>query len=147
MSAGDNGENFGVATRASAAHGQLVGKTRTYSDAFGQRFGRLVKRLRSARGLTQEQLAERSKLAADTIRRLERGTFSPSLETLHKLSVGLDSNLTTLFSSFEGGDDAAAREALAIARNFTGLEIALALRVLALLSAMVSRVAEGTDDG
>lgn len=124
-----------------------MGKTRTYSDAFGQRFGRMVKRLRSSRGLTQEQLAERSGLASDTIRRLEHGSFSPSLETLHKLATGLDSDLTTIFSAFEGGDDATAREALAICRNFSGLELALAIRVLALLGAMVERVADSAEVG
>ncbi|HLT35877.1 MAG TPA: helix-turn-helix transcriptional regulator, partial [Enhygromyxa sp.] len=48
----------------------------------GRPFGRHVRSLRRARGMTQEVLAQRSGLSADTIRRLEHGSFSPSLETL-----------------------------------------------------------------
>ena len=51
--------------------------------------------------MTQEQLAERSGLAADTIRRLEKSNFSPSLKTLRKLCAGLGISLGTLFQAFE----------------------------------------------
>jgi transcriptional regulator with XRE-family HTH domain len=65
------------------------------------RFGSHVRRLRTSRGFTQEELAERSELSVDAIRRLERGGFSPSLETVGKLARGLDISLKTLFHSFE----------------------------------------------
>ena len=64
-------------------------------------FGKYVKRLREARGMTQEQLAERTDLAADTIRRLEHTDFSPSLRTLRKLCNGLGISVGTLFGGFE----------------------------------------------
>ena len=64
-------------------------------------FGRYVKRLREARGLTQEQLAERADLAADTIRRLEHTDFSPSLRTLRKLCKALRISVGTLFTGWE----------------------------------------------
>lgn len=64
-------------------------------------FGKHVKRLREVRGLTQEQLAERSNLAADTVRRLEHQDFSPSLRTLRKICAGFGISLSTLFNSFE----------------------------------------------
>lgn len=64
-------------------------------------FGKYVKRLREARGMTQEQLAERAGLAADTIRRLEYTDFSPSLRTLRKLCKALGISVGTLFSGFE----------------------------------------------
>ena len=51
--------------------------------------GAHFRELRCARGLTQEQLAERAELAADTIRRLEYNDFSPTLVTLEKLARGL----------------------------------------------------------
>ena len=51
--------------------------------------------------MTQEVLAERCGLSADTIRRLEHGSFSPSLDTLRKLCRGLDLLLSTLFESYE----------------------------------------------
>jgi transcriptional regulator with XRE-family HTH domain len=64
-------------------------------------FGRHVRSLRKARDLTQEQFAERCGLSTDTIRRLEHGSFSPSLGTLGKLGTGFDLQLSTLFESYE----------------------------------------------
>lgn len=60
-----------------------------------------IKRLREVRRLTQDDLAERSGLAADTIRRLEHQDFSPSLRTLRKVCRGLDLSVATMFSSYE----------------------------------------------
>lgn len=68
------------------------------------RFGEHIRSLRRARGLTQEAVAERSGLSVDTVRRLEAGTFSPSLDTLRKLCAGLDLMLSTLFESYELGE-------------------------------------------
>ncbi|WP_106092482.1 helix-turn-helix domain-containing protein [Enhygromyxa salina] len=76
----------------------------------GRRFGRHVRSCRRARGLTQETLAERSRLSLDTVRRVEKGTFSPSLDTLRKLCMGLRLELSTLFESLELGEREAARE-------------------------------------
>ncbi len=67
----------------------------------GKRFGVHVRALRHARQLTQEELAERSELSVDAIRRIERGAFSPSLETVNKLASGLDVSLRTLFNEFD----------------------------------------------
>lgn len=64
-------------------------------------FGAHVKRLREVRRLTQEELAERSGLAADTIRRLEHQDFSPSLRTLRKVCKGLGLSVAAMFNSFE----------------------------------------------
>jgi transcriptional regulator with XRE-family HTH domain len=74
------------------------------------RFGRHIRSCRLARGLTQEALAEASGLSADTIRRLERGSFSPSFDTLRKLCGAFDMLLSTLFESFELGKRDGPRE-------------------------------------
>jgi transcriptional regulator with XRE-family HTH domain len=73
------------------------------------KFGSHVRDLRQARGLTQQELADRSSLSVDAIRRIERGALSPSLDTLHKLSNGLKISLPTLFRGFaeEGRDELA----------------------------------------
>jgi transcriptional regulator with XRE-family HTH domain len=117
-----------------------MGKTRN-----SIRFGRLAKQLRKARGLSQEGLSERSGLASDTIRRLEYGDFSPSLATLIKLAGGLDTSLTTLFASFDESDDATAREILEMARRMSGLELALAVRLLSLLASMLALVSDAIE--
>ena len=67
----------------------------------GERFGAHVRKLRLARALTQEQLAEQADLSVDAIRRIERGAFSPSLDTIRKLCSGLDISLRTLFTGVE----------------------------------------------
>jgi transcriptional regulator with XRE-family HTH domain len=67
----------------------------------GKRFGVHVRVLRHARRFTQEELAERSELSVDAVRRIERGAFSPSLETVNKLATGLDVSLRTLFNDFD----------------------------------------------
>jgi len=67
----------------------------------GGRFGTHLRALRQARKLTQEALAERSALSVDAVRRIERGAFSPSLETVNKLASGLDISLRTLFNDFD----------------------------------------------
>lgn len=64
-------------------------------------FGAHIKRLREVRHLTQEELAQRSDLAADTIRRLEHQNFSPSLKTLRKVCKGLGLSVAVMFSSYE----------------------------------------------
>ncbi|HLT35768.1 MAG TPA: helix-turn-helix domain-containing protein [Enhygromyxa sp.] len=122
-------------------------------------FGRHVLSLRRARGMTQEVLAERSGLAVDTIRRLEHGSFSPSLDTLRKLCMGLDLMLSTLFESFELGARDESRELIDLLATRTPRELILATTVLRSLfdeldaiaeeRAAAQRIAaaEGPDDG
>ena len=64
-------------------------------------FGRHIERMRMARELTQEQLAERSALAIDTIREIEAGTISASLDALRRISRGFGVSLAELFEGFE----------------------------------------------
>lgn len=69
--------------------------------SIGERFGVHLRKLRLARQLTQEQLAELCGLSADAIRRIERGAFSPSLDTIRKLCAGLRISFRTLFEELE----------------------------------------------
>lgn len=73
-------------------------------------FGKHAQLCRRVRGLTQEELAERSGLSADTIRRLEKSSFSPSLDTLCKMCDGLQISLSTLFEGLEVGERNVGRE-------------------------------------
>ena len=70
------------------------------SDLVGRKFGGHIRDLRKSRSLTQEVLAERSTLSVDAVRRIERGAFSPSLDTVRKLASGLEVDLHTLFEGF-----------------------------------------------
>ena len=48
-----------------------------------------VRKLRQARGMTQEQLAEKTGVTREYIARLEGGRYDPSLSTIEKLAKGL----------------------------------------------------------
>ncbi|MFO7568117.1 MAG: helix-turn-helix transcriptional regulator [Enhygromyxa sp.] len=105
-------------------------------------FGKHVKSLRRARGHTQEVLAERSGLSPDTIRRLEHGSFSPSLDTLRKLCVGLGISLSCLFETFELGDHNPRRELQDLLSCRSPRELFLAMAVLQALFAELDALAE-----
>lgn len=109
---------------------------------FARAFGAFVKRLRKARGMTQEVLAERAGVAPDTVRRLEYGEFSPSLDTLAKLTDGLGIDLATLFSAFALGEPGTDRELLAMARRLAPAEIRVAIRVLAVLAQLLTAMSQ-----
>lgn len=114
----------------------------------GRVFGRHVRSLRRARGLTQDELAQRCGLSADTIRRLEQGSFSPSLETLRKLCFGLDLFLSTLFEALELGTRNEARELADLLSTRTPAELVMATRVLrALFDEIDGRDDDDDEDG
>ncbi len=58
--------------------------------------GRNVARLRRERGLTQEQLAERSGFSQQYISDLERGRRNPTIVSLHELAQALDTTHVVL---------------------------------------------------
>jgi transcriptional regulator with XRE-family HTH domain len=103
-------------------------------------FGAHVKRLREVRRLTQEQLAERSGLASDTIRRLEHQDFSPSLRTLRKICKGMGLSLGAMFTSFElsGVPEEIAR--------IDGMLVGRSPAVLRLVERVVSELLAGLDE-
>jgi transcriptional regulator with XRE-family HTH domain len=107
-------------------------------------FGHHIRRLRTARGMSQETLASLACLSTDTIRKVEIGGFSPSLLTLRKLCAGLDLNLSTLFAGYElhGADAQAALLDLVSGRESADMHVVLEV-VGALLSALDEQRAAG----
>jgi transcriptional regulator with XRE-family HTH domain len=65
-----------------------------------QTFGEAVRRLRTQRGLTQEKLAQASDLTTNYVSDIERGRTMVSLNTILKLSFGLDCIPADLLSDF-----------------------------------------------
>jgi len=101
--------------------------TQRHSD---RNFGSHVRKLRQGRGLTQEALADRSKLSVDAIRRLERGGFSPSLQTVLKLSHGLNISLKTMFETFQNKRRELVKELCDFLDGLSGSDVAVASRVM-----------------
>jgi transcriptional regulator with XRE-family HTH domain len=69
----------------------------------GAIFGPHLRELRVARGLTQAELAERSRSNVIFISRLERGVTTPTLGMLLRLSEALDCPLYDLVEVFDRG--------------------------------------------
>ncbi len=57
--------------------------------------------IRRERGLTQEQLADKIGLHADTVRTIEQGRRWVRLTTLHKFAKGLDVSIDELFKGLK----------------------------------------------
>jgi transcriptional regulator with XRE-family HTH domain len=49
-----------------------------------------VEKFRTAKGLTQEDLARETELTVGTVSRIERGENNPTLGTLEKIATALD---------------------------------------------------------
>jgi transcriptional regulator with XRE-family HTH domain len=60
--------------------------------------GRNLRRARKAKGLTQEQLSERTGVAQQHLSELERGNGNPTVVTLYELAQVLDVTVVMLVS-------------------------------------------------
>ena len=60
--------------------------------------GKKIKELRSLRGLTQEELANRCELTKGYISQLENNLTEPSISTLEDILLSLGSNFSEFFS-------------------------------------------------
>jgi XRE family transcriptional regulator, regulator of sulfur utilization len=67
----------------------------------GERFGAAVRRMREARGWSQEQLAGHAELIRSYMGEIERATAMPSLATAAKLAQALDVTLSRLIAHCE----------------------------------------------
>lgn len=70
-------------------------------DKYLAAFGKRIATIRRAQKLTQEQLAERTGLAADTISAIEQGRRWARLTTLHNLAKGLSVSTDELFKGLK----------------------------------------------
>lgn len=102
-------------------------------DIGSAEFGRHVRQLRKSRELTQDELAARSGLASDTVRRMENGGVSPSLNSLLRLSRGLEIRLSTILVGCEEGVVPLDREIVDMLVGRSPEELATLLKVLRVL--------------
>ena len=68
-----------------------------------RRFGNVVRRRRTAVGLSQEALADLARLHPTYISLLERGLRNPSLTSLQKVARALDTSMKALIGEVERG--------------------------------------------
>jgi transcriptional regulator with XRE-family HTH domain len=70
-------------------------------SSVAERFGRVVRQGREARGWSQEAMAGRADLNRSYLGEIERGAAMPSLATAHKLALALDASLSELILRYE----------------------------------------------
>lgn len=68
--------------------------------------GQVIQRLRTERKMTQEQLAELTDTASNSISRIERGLLTPSLPTLIKICNVLETTADTVLAAYITADAA-----------------------------------------
>jgi transcriptional regulator with XRE-family HTH domain len=68
-------------------------------EELARRLGVNIRKARIARGLTQEEVAQRIHLALELYQRMEEGTYLPSVETFTTLYYVLDVPLDELLGS------------------------------------------------
>ena len=66
-----------------------------------KRFGKRIKELRQARGLTHEALAHLVNLDTNCISGIEKGEWDISIEIIQKLSIAFQINISALFEGLE----------------------------------------------
>jgi transcriptional regulator with XRE-family HTH domain len=66
-----------------------------------KRFGKRVKELRHARGLSHEALARLVELDTSSISEIEKGQRDISIEMIQKLSIAFQINISDLFEGLE----------------------------------------------
>ena len=76
----------------------VVSMIRVNTTDIQANFGRAVRRLRSRRNISQEQLAHDSGLDRSYIGGVERAERNPSLVAIEKIARGLDVSLAELFA-------------------------------------------------
>ena len=66
--------------------------------------GQAIQRIRKERGLTQEQLAEMTDVASNSISRIERGLLIPALPTLIDICNALGTSADSILAAYIASD-------------------------------------------
>jgi transcriptional regulator with XRE-family HTH domain len=64
-------------------------------------FGRVLRRLRKAAGLTQEQLALEAEVERNYVSLIERGINQPTVRVIFRLAVALNTTPSNIFRQVE----------------------------------------------
>ena len=67
-------------------------------DAYQTAFGQRIRRLRSERGVTQEEVAHRAGVHVTYLSGIERGVRNPSLRNIRAIAAALDVPMSDLFA-------------------------------------------------
>jgi len=74
---------------------------KSLSNAEEEQLGERIRAIRTRKGFTQKQMADKSKLNINTLSMVEKGKTSPSIGTLQRLARALDVSIAEFFDSSE----------------------------------------------
>lgn len=76
-------------------------------DPIVARFGQRLREVRSSRGLTQAQLAEKAEVTTSYITRLENGSSAPGIDLVARLAAALGTTVADLLPTTSPPDELA----------------------------------------
>ena len=99
--------------------------------------GQAIQRIRKERGLTQEQLAEMTDVASNSISRIERGLLIPALPTLIDICNALGTSADSILAAYIASDTAIRWTPLA--EKLGGLDLEKQHKIEAILDCLMIR--------
>ena len=100
--------------------------------------GQAIQRIRKERGLTQEQLAEMTDVASNSISRIERGLLIPALPTLVDICNALGTSADSILAAYIASDTAIRWTPLA--EKLGGLDLEKQHKIEAILDCLIETV-------
>ena len=100
--------------------------------------GQAIQRIRKERGLTQEQLAEMTDVASNSISRIERGLLIPALPTLIDICNALGTSADSILAAYIASDTAIRWTPLA--EKMGGLDLEKQHKIEAILDCLIETV-------
>ena len=100
--------------------------------------GQAIQRIRKERGLTQEQLAEMTDVASNSISRIERGLLIPALPTLVDICNALGTSADSILAAYIASDTLIRWTPLA--EKLGGLDLEKQHKIEAILDCLIETV-------
>ena len=100
--------------------------------------GHAIQRIRKERGLTQEQLAEMTDVASNSISRIERGLLIPALPTLIDICNALGTSADSILAAYIASDTLIRWTPLA--EKLGGLDLEKQHKIEAILDCLIETV-------
>ena len=100
--------------------------------------GQAIRRIRKERGMTQEQLAEITNIASNSISRIERGLLVPALPTLIDICNALETGADSILSAYIAEDTPIRWTPLA--ETLGGLDLEKQHKIEAVLNCLIETI-------
>ena len=100
--------------------------------------GQAIQRIRKERGMTQEQLAELTDIASNSISRIERGLLVPALPTLIDICNALGTGADSILAAYISVDTPI--RWMPLAERLEGIELEKQHKIEAILDCLIETI-------